>query len=129
METKIENVVADNGAEIEVGALVFEGKEFTNLGSVIDMERGIISAYIGVSVERDDEGVAYLPGKLWLVSTFAGEKIALARLTSKSRRIYTAWGFHQLEYYSMKFGGFRWHGKKSDAYNLIRFRKGKPLAS
>lgn len=127
METKIQ-VVEQDGVKAEIATLVFEGREFTNLGSVIDMERGLISAYIGnISTDRDDDGKRYQPGKLFRVSTFGGEKIAYAVRTSTSRRIYTAYGFHHIEYYTMKYAGFHWHGKKSDAYNLIRFRKGKPI--
>lgn len=126
METKIQLMELD-GVRAEIATVVFGGKEFTALGACVDLERGIISAYIGASVERDDQGVACLPGKLWLVSTFSGEKIALARLTSKSRVINTIFGHHVVEYYAMTFSGHRWHGKKSDACNLIRFRKGKPL--
>jgi hypothetical protein len=126
METKIQ-IVEQDGVKAEVATLVFGGKEFTALGSCVDMERGVVSAYVGASVERDDDGVAHLPGRLFRVTTFSGEKIALARLISKSRRIRTTFGSHVIEYYTMKFAGFYWHGKKGDSCDLIRFRKGKPL--
>jgi hypothetical protein len=119
--------VEQGGARAEIATLVFEGKEFTAFGSCVDVERGIISAYVGASVERDDNGVAYLPGRLFRVTTFSGEKIALAVLKSTSRRVRTTWGSHVIEYYSMTFAGFRWHGKKGDGCDLIRFRKGKPI--
>lgn len=116
METKIQ-VVESGSATAEIATLVFEGKGFTALGSTVDVEGGLVSAYMG-DVPVD--------GK-YRVSKFGGDLVGYAVRTSVSRRVYTAHGFHRLEYYSMELAGHRWHGKKSDAYNLIHFRKGKPV--
>jgi len=129
METRIENVVTDNGAKLEVATVVFEGKEFTNLGACVDLQHGIIHAYVGAMLDRDEKGVAYLPGRLFRLSSFAGEKLGEVHLVSKSRRIRTAWGSHIIEYYSMKAHGFHWHGKKGDGCDLIRLRRGKSVSS
>jgi len=110
-----------------VATLTFNGKDFTALGSCVDRERGIISAYVGPSLERDENGVAHLPGKLFQLSSFGGKKIGEVRLVSRSRTIRTAWGSHVIEYYAMEFEGHRWHGKKSGEYQLLRLRRGKPV--
>jgi hypothetical protein len=125
METRIENV-EQNGVKAEIATIIHEGREFSAMGSCIDMEGGRISAYIGASITVGDDGRGFLAGTTFRIDTFAGEKIGLATLTSTSRRIYTTWGFHRMEYYTMRYAGFYWHGKKSDDYDLIRFRKGRP---
>jgi hypothetical protein len=127
MKTRIEIATATNGATAEVATVVHEGREFTALGACVDLENGIISAYVGASLAQDDNGVKYLPGHLFRLSSFAGEAIGTVRMTTKSRRIHTAHGFHHFEYYTMQFQGYSWHGKKTDAWQLIRLRRGKAL--
>lgn len=46
METRVEHVTAGNGAAVEVATIVHEGRDFTALGAVMDLERGIVSAYV-----------------------------------------------------------------------------------
>lgn len=47
MDSKSEHKIADNGAQIEVGTVTHEGRDFANLGSVVDHANGFVFGFVG----------------------------------------------------------------------------------
>lgn len=87
MEHKSEHLTANNGATVEVATVIFEGREFTNLGSVVDEARGLL---VGYPVERKDPA----PGESrYVLQTFDGKPIAPVTLVSKWRQRVAFGGF------------------------------------
>ncbi len=128
MEIKVERVEAGGGSVAEVAVVTVGGKEHVALGSCVDLENGIIHGYVGPLVGHDASGVSYLPGRAFRLSTFSGEHIGVLVLRSTSRWIQTAHGRHRFVHYTMRYAGHSWHGKNSGEHDLIRLRRGKPLA-
>ena len=118
MNFKVETVESPSGARAEVATLNHNGQSFTALGSCVDLEQGVICAY-----------VSGVPGD-WTLKTFAGE------LISKLQKSGESFGFcdyagrpSKIVHFRMEFAGYMWSGKLGLNWNqLIRLRRGRKVS-
>lgn len=98
----------EQAGNTEIATLHHNGQSFVALGSSIDLEAGIIHAYVSH------------PTRL---TTFDGRFIAEMWQTGSSR------GFNatKIYHYGCEYGGYYWHGKNTGHGGLIRMRKGRKL--
>jgi len=87
--------VTPAGAHVEVGAVTFQGRDFSALGSVIDHTRGAVMGY-----PSQDEKT---------LRTWDGVTLGRLRITGHARAV---------------IDGFTYHGRGSGAGMLLRLRKG-----
>ena len=112
---KSETHVQPDGSKIEVGTITFEGREFTNLGSVVDAARGYVCGYV---TERDGA---------YLLTTWEGETIAPLRLV----RRFTSYGACRADMWawSATIGGRVYTGRNGGLFGgpgcFVRMRAGK----
>lgn len=112
MITRSETATQD-GATVELGTIEHEGRAFTAMGAIVDVDRGLI---VGYPNHRDGG----LPHRL---RTWNGELIALLEITGRAR------GFNgaKLTCYAMSYAGRRWHGRGLGNGMSVTMRAGRLL--
>lgn len=111
-----ESVTGTSGsATVEVGAVIYDGRRFEALGSIIDAERGIIVGY----PHHSDK-----PGMPHLLRTWEGKSMGMLAITGHARGFYGA----KLTCYSFEYEGVRYSGRGSGNGMLLRLRAGKRVA-
>jgi len=114
MLSRSETHVQADGARVEVGTIVFEGREFANLGSIVDEARGYIAGYV---TEREGR---------YLLTTWEGATIAPLRLV----RRFTSYGACRADMWawSATIGGRVYSGRNGGFFGgpgcLVRMRAG-----
>jgi hypothetical protein len=109
MESKSETFT-DKGATVEVGTIIHEGREFSNLSSVIDEARGIISCY--------PKGAT--------ATNWNGQVINGLRLTvTSSWRTPRSFMSDRMFAYSATYKGTRYHGRGAGDGMLLNLRRSK----
>lgn len=123
METHCEVQVQPNGARVEVATIVHEGKSFTNLGSVVDEERGRIVAYVRSVVDP-----AYRSGHRYELTTWNGESLGPLTLVSSWEQ-WTPRAHMKTRFFAWRFvakDGRVYHGRNAGPGMIVRLRgKGK----
>ncbi len=117
METIVKNVTGSDGARAEVATIVFNGREFTSLGSIMDLKNGRLVAYVR-------EGHGHLRGSYFDLVTWEDHHIAVLHKTGESR------GFQgsRITHFYAVIDGYRWHGKVGlDWKEVITMRRGKKV--
>lgn len=110
MQTNTETVIATNGAQVEIGTVNFEGREFSSLGSIIDEASGII--------------VGYPKGNT--LQTWNGQVIEGLRLSvTSSWRTPRSYMSDRMFAYSATYKGKRYHGRGAGDGILLRLRASK----
>lgn len=100
METKSETLTATNGASVEVGTIVHNGREYAATGSIVDDEGGYIVGYVDSPGADNISNCAHL-------TTWNGAEIGVIVRTGTARGFYRT----RLYCYSMVRNGYRWHGR------------------
>lgn len=91
MNSKSETVTATNGATVEIGTIVHEGREFAAQGSVIDEQQGVIVGYpkgnrLQTWNGKDIEGLVLRVTSTWRVRSWIGSHMNAYSATYKGRR-------------------------------------------
>lgn len=96
-------------ATVEVGIVEYEGHKFSALGSVIDVERGVLIGYPFCHHLR----------------TWNGEVIAPIWKTGEAR------GFNgtRLVCYRATYAGFSWYGRGLGEHCVLRMKRGKKVTN
>lgn len=109
METRSEHHMTDNGARVEVGVFVHEGREFSALGSVRDDAAGYICGYPEngrlMTWDGQDMGIA-----LKVVSTWRTPR----SFFSPTQSAYRAWS-----------GNVKYHGRGAGDGSLLRLYRSR----
>jgi hypothetical protein len=119
LQFRVEHQKAANGADVEVATLIHDGREFTNLGAVIDEAQGYIACYI---TRRED-------GRYDLTN-FEGKVIAPVKLVSSYKR--WVFGHSRVEMFSWRatYNGKTYSGRNAGPGMLVRlFCRKKEAAS
>ena len=117
MDWRVETHVDENhGATVEVATMMHEGKPYTALGSVIDIQNGIIYGYI-----KNDPS---LPSGRFLLTTFESKVLCpIHRLSTwKTPR---SWISGTMSSWRCEYLGRKWLGRSGGAGLLIRLRAHK----
>ncbi len=111
LETHSETVKTDSGASVEVATVTFGGRDFTNMGSVVDHENGFVVCY---------------PDKDGHVTTWNGVVLGTASLVRKWKQ-FVPFACHRVEIYawSCVIDGRKYHGRNSGPGMLLRLRASK----
>lgn len=112
MDCRSEHVTADCGAKLELATIIHEGREFTNLGSIIDEKNGFIFGY----VSRDEAEL----------HTWDGQVIcSLRRVSSWESRVMSSRGlvtYTKMFAYACHFNGRRYTGRGQGSGMCLRLR-------
>lgn len=116
MKYRTETHTTPDGARVETGIVVHEGREFAALGSVVDPARGIIVGY--VSDARPD--VSSGNPTRFVLTTWQGEAIAPLMLV----RRWTSYGVARCTLFAWTcvLGGKRYSGRNSGPGMVVRMR-------
>lgn len=119
METKSEWRTEDppGTAKVEVATIIHGGREFTNMGAIVDHERGYVVGYpheTGVTW-RSRTGRQVASGEL---RSWSGEKIGEVEVTGHSRGFYGA----EIVHFRAYIGDRAYHGKGSGWGMILRLR-------
>jgi hypothetical protein len=108
-ETRSERRVATNGAAVEVGVIVHEGREFRALGSVVDHESGRVVGYVKGDKLVSWDGKVTL-GTIRVVSTW---------------RTPRSWVSSKMSSYRAVVGGKSYHGRGCGDGFLLKLKKSR----
>lgn len=110
MQSRSETLTATNGATVEVGTVVHEGREFAAQGSVIDEQTGVIVGY-----PKGDR-----------LQTWGGKDIEGLKLRVVSTWSVRSWIGSTMYAYSAVYNGRKYHGRGfGDGMSLVlRANKG-----
>ena len=107
MDFRSEHVTADNGAQVELAAVIHNGHEFTHLGSVIDESAGLLIGY----PSKDEKHLL----------TWDGKPICpLNRVSSRRQRCFHF--FVAIVAYSCEYNGRHYTGRNQGSGMLLRLR-------
>lgn len=109
--TRTETLTATNGAQIEVGTITHEGRDFAALGSVVDEQNGVIVGYPkdGRLHTWDGQLIDGL-GMLFITSSWAMPR---------------SWIGSRMYAYRATYKGKRYHGRGFGDGMLLRLRASK----
>ena len=116
MKSRAKHHVADNGAKVEVGIIVHEGREFASLGSIVDHERGYVVGYLKL-VDNPKPGESR-----HVLTSWEGRVIGTCRVIStwKTPR---SWVSSTMSSYRATVDGIEYHGSGDGM--LLRLRRCK----
>jgi hypothetical protein len=103
MQYRSETKQADNGAQVEIGTVIHEGREYSAMGSIIDEACGVIVGY----VSKDELALR----------TWGGEQICELRVVSR----FKAFG-NPVTAYRCIYNGRRYSGRGSGPQMVLRLR-------
>lgn len=92
IESRVDTLTATNGAQIEVGTITHEGRDFAAMGSVIDESQGVIVGYPEGSTLKTWNGQVIDGLRLFVTSSwrtprsYVGDRMYSYRATYKGRR-------------------------------------------
>ena len=113
-DSRSEMHVQPDGARVEVGVFVHEGREFSALGSCVDESRGVICAY-----------ASGIPGA-YKLTTWGGETIAPLTLVRTWKQYGCFGGFPCTIYaWSCTVNGRKYSGRNAGPQIFLRMRAGK----
>lgn len=101
---------AGNGADIELATVVHEGKEFTNLGSIVDKENGYVVGYCSSDMKE--------------VGTWDGKRLGTLRIVSKWPTP-TSWQSSHRYAVEATIDGEKYSGRTCGGSMIVRLRRKK----
>jgi len=117
MQSRSETRQAPNGAQVEIGTITLQGREFTALGSIVDPASGLLVGYVH----------EHTPG-FFELRTWQGQPICPLRRTGRiTTRLRACDGSPmRLECYSATYQGRNYYGRHCGDWNQsIRLRAGR----
>ena len=121
MQSRSETHQQPNGAQVEVGTITLDGREFAAVGSIVDTAGGLLVGYVH----------EHTPGYFEL-RTWEGQPIVPLRRTARvTTRLPSADGSPMvLDCYSATYQGRVYSGRHCSAWNQsIRLRAGRAVKS
>ncbi len=115
-QSRSETFTAPTGAFVEVGTVTHHGRDFSALGSTVDLDRGEVCGY----VKRDASGVLYL-------STWSGECLYITLRPVSTWRTPRSFVSSTMTAYRAMFGDYVWHGRGAGEGMFLRLKKGRAV--
>lgn len=114
METTAIQTKAANGADVEVGIVTFQGRDFAALGSVVDLSHGEVCGYVKRCPVR---------GR-YVLTTWAGECMYIELRPTATWRTPRSFVSTTMTSFKTVINGHRWTGRCGGEGMFLRLKKG-----